>query len=83
MKPWQKAIITIETHQVTVVRWRPCPIRTWCAACAAEVEILLPDQADELANVSPREIYRRVENQTLHFRETDDGLLLICRSSLG
>ena len=40
------------------------------------------DEAAGLAGVSSRTIYRRVEAESLHFMETNEGRLLICTNSL-
>ena len=40
------------------------------------------DEAARLTATSAREVFRRVEHEQLHFTETDEGDLLICRNSL-
>ena len=40
------------------------------------------DDASRIAEVTPRTIYRWAEAGRLHFTESQDGLLLICRRSL-
>jgi hypothetical protein len=41
------------------------------------------DEAARLTRVTPRAIYRQVEAGRLHFIEAQDGLLLVCKNSLG
>ncbi|MBS1794513.1 MAG: hypothetical protein JSS81_11700 [Acidobacteria bacterium] len=41
-----------------------------------------PESASALYNVRRREIYRRIENGTVHFIENADGTLLVCCRSL-
>lgn len=83
MKRKQKAVITIETHQLTLVHTRSRKaVRAWCESCAAEVEMVAPEQAASLLGIRPREIYRRVESGALHFVECNDGSLLICCHAL-
>jgi len=72
----------IETHQVQIVRRRKRGTEVWCEACAAAVSMLAPESAAELAGVSQRTIYRRVEAGELHFVETPEGALLICSNSI-
>lgn len=72
--------IIIETERIIVV---PSPtIPLWCNACSRQVEMVTPEQAAALVNVTPRTVYRWVEAQLLHFIEESDGRLLICRNSL-
>jgi excisionase family DNA binding protein len=76
----RRTIITVESHQLTVVRSRR-PIEMWCKRCGQELPMLTPEAAAVLAGVSPRTIYRCIESGELHFIETG-GLLLICSGSM-
>ena len=40
--------------------------------------MLVPEKAARLIGVTPREIYRRIEQGSLHFVESENGSLLIC-----
>lgn len=73
-----KTVITIEMHQLMIVRPLNQPIKIWCKECNAEVEMTTPEQVAILLCTTPREIYRRIENGTLHFIETDEGEVFIC-----
>jgi hypothetical protein len=42
----------------------------------------MPELAAALSGVTPRTIYRWVEDEKVHFRETPAGLLLVCAESL-
>lgn len=44
--------------------------------------MLPPETAAALAGTTPRLIYRQVEAGELHFIETEDGGLFVCRRSL-
>jgi len=44
--------------------------------------MLTPEEAGLLAGVTARAIYRRAENELVHFTETADGALLICNNSI-
>jgi len=70
--------VTIETQRITVVRPLRQPVITWCDECGARVEMFFVDCAAHLLGLTPREIYRRVESDAIHFLEADDGTLLIC-----
>jgi hypothetical protein len=81
----KKKIITItkETCEVFAIRLNSYRSGlTWCAQCAAEVEMLTPDEAAMLARTSVRSIFRRTELGQLHFSETPAGKLFICLHSL-
>jgi hypothetical protein len=79
----RKIEITVETHRLTVVRRRREPARGWCRQCEKEVLMLPPDEAAGKAGVSVRTVNRWVEAETIHFNETNRGLLLICANSVG
>lgn len=80
--------ITIEQHEVTIVRsgqhrLLPAePQRAWCPFCEQEVVVLTAETAAQVQGVTHREIYRRIENGTLHFNETAEGVVQICLKSL-
>lgn len=44
--------------------------------------MLTPEEAAWLVCVTPRTIYRWVEEGRIHFRESEEGWLLICLASL-
>ena len=73
-----KAVITVETHKLTIVRQLHEPIFLWCEQCAAQVEMIAPEFAATILGVKVREIYRRIEQGKLHFFETETGEVFIC-----
>jgi hypothetical protein len=73
--------VTIETRRRTLVRSR-VRIATTCPICENGTPLLTTEEAAVLSGSSVREIYRRVEAGQIHFSESGDGLLLICRRSL-
>ena len=77
-KPKERTVITTETHQVTIIHPRTRLVRAWCDRCEAHSEMAAPEKAAALLGITPREVYRRVENGALHFIETEAGKLLIC-----
>lgn len=74
--------ITVETTRVLLAERRSVAVTAWCASCEGRVRMLTPEEAARLARTSARAIYRRVEEEKLHFAETEEGDLLICRDSL-
>ena len=74
--------ITIETHDVWVIRKPRQTTLGFCFECGAEAGMLQPDEAAMLARASLRTIYRWVEEGRVHFTETPDGRLSICLNSL-
>jgi hypothetical protein len=75
--------ITSETHEVFIVRSEGRhPIRMWCPDCAADVEMLKPEEAAAIANVSPRTIYRWIEAAQIHHCEGMGGNVVVCPAQL-
>ena len=83
MRIRRKTAVIVQTHQVTTVHLTRQPMRAWCGTCRAEVVMLTPEEATTLAQISARNIYRRVEVGELHSIETEDGALRVCVNSLG
>jgi hypothetical protein len=79
--PSGKHHFTLETHRVLLV-YRRSQVQGWCPECATAVEMVKPEDAARLLRISLRRVFRKVEAETLHFTETADGLLFICRNSL-
>jgi hypothetical protein len=74
--------ITIETHQLWVVRAAEALPRRWCAGCHAQVEHIAAEQAARLAGRGLRALCREIEAGLLHAIETQAGALLVCVPSL-
>jgi excisionase family DNA binding protein len=79
----KRTIITSETHEVLIVR-RPhaSAIPLWCSDCAEQVEMLTPEEAAAVANVSTRKIYAWIESQRIHHLELPTEDVLICMRQL-
>jgi len=82
MKKKEKTVITIEMRQRTLIHRNRQKIFAWCEWCAAKTLVVLPDEAAKLRGISPRAIYRQIEDGDLHFTETENDALLICNNSL-
>lgn len=82
MKTKKTIRIFQETHEVLSVRLLPHaqPRRAFvlCEECASEVTLLAPEEAALVSGLSVRAIYRLVEAGLIHYKETADGLLLVC-----
>lgn len=55
----------------------------YCPQCCAEVSWLTPDQVVAVSGLTLREIFRRIEAQAVHFKETSPAGLHLCPNSLG
>jgi hypothetical protein len=74
--------LTIETHQVWIVREPKPQAPDWCAECGRAVRMTTADEAARIIRQSTLNVYRMVEGGRLHYSETHEGLLLICLDSL-
>ena len=75
--------ITIEVDEVIHLAKQPQPLLSaWCKSCGAETTMVSPQQAAVITGVTVRTINSWVESDRVHFIETEDGLLLLCVSSL-
>jgi hypothetical protein len=73
--------ITIETERLLVVS-SPRQTVDWCSGCGARVQMLPINEAALVARTTARTVFGWVEAERVHFRETDQGSLLICLDSL-
>jgi len=74
--------MTIETEKYLAVRNGAGLSRVVCDLCEGKIPMLIVAEAAQFVGTTSRQIFRLVENGQLHFRETPDGLLLICFDSL-
>ncbi len=74
--------VTIETSETLVVNRRRKTVVVWCSTCERHARMLAPEDAAAVADFSPRDPYRLVENGRVHFTEQPSGELLICIDSL-
>jgi hypothetical protein len=74
--------ITVEKRRLVILSRRNHSINAWCGACGEQVQMVTPDEAAQLCQVSTRTIYRRIETGRFHFIETENGFSLICLQSL-
>lgn len=79
----RKIQLTVETHELLVIKKTKGSTQGWCSECAGDVPLVRPEEAAVLARVSPRMIYAWVEAGRVHFMETAEEGLRICVSSFG
>lgn len=86
MKTKKTTLIATETHESLSVRLNsPAQARhacVLCEVCESEMPMLTPEEAAPLAGLSVRAINRLVEDGSIHFKETPDGLLLVCLNNV-
>jgi hypothetical protein len=82
MKRRRRVEITIQRREITTLQSLEMALRGRCAECQSEVNLLPVPLAARGAGVSPRTIYRWVEENRVHFSESSDGTVLICENSL-
>lgn len=83
MKREKKTEVFVETEVEIEVKRRTRRLGpVWCAQCAAPVEMVPPDVAALVAEVSARAVFAWVEAGRIHFTETPEGALLVCLNSL-
>lgn len=73
--------ITVEEH-IRIVRRAGVSVQIACADCGGEVLMVTPDEAALAVGVSARTIYRWVEQNKIHFRESTSGALVVCPRSV-
>lgn len=74
--------ITIQRRELTIAHCSAQAVTERCAVCDCEVSMLPIEMAAKAAVVSPRTLYRWVEQNKVHFRELSDGRVLVCANSL-
>jgi hypothetical protein len=74
--------ITIEREVVSVEYVPVANVTAWCEQCGKDVLMLTAEAAAVERNISPREIYRWLDEDKLHFQESPGGTVFICSESL-
>jgi hypothetical protein len=74
--------ITVEREVVSVVYQPSAGVAGRCEQCGRDVLLLSPAAAAAARGVSPREIYRWLDEKDLHFQELECGTILLCSESL-
>ena len=76
----QKTEIEFELNETIAYTRRDERTAAFCPECEAVVDMAVPHVASILAEISEREIYRRITTNEAHFVEADR--LLVCLDSL-
>ena len=73
--------ITVE-EQIRIVRRPGVSPELSCLECPGEIWMITPEDAGLAVGVSARTIYRWVEQNKIHFRESASGSLVVCPRSV-
>jgi hypothetical protein len=85
MKTKKTTRILHEEHEVLSVRrhaYAPSQVIVLCEECGSAVPLVALEEAMVVAGVSALTLYRMAEAGLIHFRESPEGLLLVCLDSL-
>ena len=74
--------ITIQRRELSLSLRSQSPVAERCASCQCEVNMLPVELAAKASGVSPRTVYRWIEQDRVHYRELSDGTVLVCENSL-
>jgi len=74
--------ITVEREVVSLEYVAAANVTARCEQCGKDVLMLTAEAAAAERNTSPREIYRWLDENKLHFQESPDGMVFICSESL-
>ena len=70
MRRRKKTEIIVERDQVLVIKRLDSRPAEWCEQCREETRMVSADEAAAVAGISARTVYRRVEDDLVHFTET-------------
>lgn len=82
MKAKRRLEITMETHETTIIRFRPRPTIIYCEACQVNTRHFSIVQAKQILSISEQEINGLAAGNHIHSTETAEGLLMLCGISL-
>ena len=82
MRLRRRVKITIQRRELTMIRSSQPPLAERCPACHCEVNMLPVEVAARATGVSPRTLYRWIDQDRVHYRELSDGTVLVCENSL-
>jgi predicted flavoprotein YhiN len=74
--------ITCEREVLSVLHDPALSITGLCVQCGRDVVKFTPELAAATSGYTPREIYRWLEEQKLHFDELTTGQVFVCSESL-
>ncbi|HXI88611.1 MAG TPA: hypothetical protein VNO24_01235 [Blastocatellia bacterium] len=82
MKRKRRTTTTIEQREVVVIRRSRKVKKFLCHECSEPVALITLDEAVKISGLNSRAVYRLIEEDQIHFTETQDGLGLICPATL-
>lgn len=74
--------LTIEQTELTAVRAGSGQLSAWCDGCGRRSRFVTTEKATQISGGSLRETFRQIEAGTVHFKETPEGAVLVCLTSL-
>jgi hypothetical protein len=80
MRLRRRVEITIQRR--TLSRTDNPPVLALCPSCQCRVNMLPVEIAAKACGVSPRVVYRWVEQDRVHYSQLTDGVVLVCENSL-
>ena len=78
----ESRITARDNQRVRFVRQHWTPSRVRCERCAAEAQMLTPQEAAAFARTDVASVISRLEVGELHRAETPEGQPLVCLNSL-
>jgi hypothetical protein len=78
----RKVQLTIETHELLVIKRTTALAQDRCSECGGQIPLIKLEEAAVVAGVSSQTIYAWVEAGCVHFMDTAEEGLRICLDSL-
>ena len=82
MKEKKRFEITLETHELTIVRFASNKTDAYCPICGADTPHLPVAECASILSLTETTVFRLAESGQIHARESADGRLLLCGGSL-
>lgn len=82
MKAKQRKETTIETHEVTIIRFKQNQTTLFCAECGQRTVHFSVDEAISIFSLSEMEFFSLAQNKRIHSNQSEKGLMLLCCNSL-
>ena len=82
MKEKKRLEITLETHELTIVRFQRAQTLDFCVVCRAYTPHLSIAEAVSVTDLSETAVFRLALNGRLHAHENPDGRIALCGNSL-
>jgi len=73
--------ISVERQEVSILRPGRQGILLHCQKCGTKAVMLPVETAAAVTGITPRVLYRWLDEEKLHFIESPDGTVLLCAES--